>query len=66
MLHAGRCTFTPIHARRIDLEDQRAVSRQEAEHYAGTVGALFLETSAITAKGVAQLFQALGMWLTPP
>ncbi|XP_067948067.1 ras-related protein Rab-22A-like [Watersipora subatra] len=45
-----------IAGNKIDLEDQREVSTEEAADYCSQVGAIFIETSALTAAGVNQLF----------
>ena len=62
-LLSGRCLrATPdqacLHA--IDLEDRRQVTLKEGKEYASSVGALFLETSALRATGVVDLFERLG------
>lgn len=39
-----------------DLEDDRQVSREEAEEYATSIGATFMETSAKTKSNVDEIF----------
>eukprot|EP00730_Choanoeca_flexa_P012811 TRINITY_DN4640_c0_g1_i1.p1 TRINITY_DN4640_c0_g1~~TRINITY_DN4640_c0_g1_i1.p1 ORF type:complete len:236 (+),score=32.19 TRINITY_DN4640_c0_g1_i1:325-1032(+) len=51
-----------IAGNKADLETQRQVTLKEGQDYANSVGALFIETSALKAKGVGQLFQQLGRW----
>lgn len=44
---------------KVDLEEERQVSRREAEGWAKQRGMLFIETSAKTTLGVQQVFQEL-------
>eukprot|EP00730_Choanoeca_flexa_P012812 TRINITY_DN4640_c0_g1_i2.p1 TRINITY_DN4640_c0_g1~~TRINITY_DN4640_c0_g1_i2.p1 ORF type:complete len:208 (+),score=41.59 TRINITY_DN4640_c0_g1_i2:325-948(+) len=50
-----------IAGNKADLETQRQVTLKEGQDYANSVGALFIETSALKAKGVGQLFQQLAV-----
>jgi len=45
-----------IAGNKIDLEDEREVSVEDAKQYCDEIGAIFLETSALTAAGVNELF----------
>jgi small GTP-binding protein len=49
-----------------DMEEKREVSRGEAEAYANEIGAIFLETSAKTNKGVQDVFMELCRKLPKP
>ena len=42
-----------------DLEEQRQVSREAATEYAELVDAVFVETSALTATNVQELFETI-------
>eukprot|EP00045_Choanoeca_perplexa_P023021 m.11645 g.11645 ORF g.11645 m.11645 type:complete len:207 (+) comp9867_c0_seq1:167-787(+) len=50
-----------IAGNKADLEDRRQVTLKEGKEYATSVGALFLETSALKSTGVVNLFEQLGM-----
>jgi GTPase SAR1 family protein len=46
-------------ANKCDLEDQREVSRQEAETLASSFNMIYAETSAKTGTGIDELFTSL-------
>jgi Ras-related protein Rab-21 len=48
---------------KIDLEQQRMVSREEAFLYAASIGATYFETSVVNDQGIEQVFisTALGL-----
>ncbi|XP_064610701.1 ras-related protein Rab-22A-like [Liolophura sinensis] len=48
-----------IAGNKCDLEDLREVSRKDAKDYAEEIGAVFTETSALTAANVPELFSQL-------
>jgi Ras-related protein Rab-5C len=47
-----------------DLEENREVSKEEAEKYAQEEGLIWKETSAKTAEGVADMFETIGTFFT--
>ena len=55
----GKTAEILIFGNKIDLEDERQVSRQDAEVYAETEGALYMETSAQENMGISDAFEAL-------
>ncbi|KAF1765637.1 hypothetical protein GCK72_005590 [Caenorhabditis remanei] len=55
----GKTAEILIVGNKIDLEDERQVSRQDAEVYAETEGALYMETSAQENMGISDAFEAL-------
>ena len=46
----------------LDLRKNRQVDTREAREYAESIGALFAETSALTAENVLPLFEAISEW----
>lgn len=48
-----------IAGNKCDLEDLREVSRRDAEDYARQIGAIFIETSALNAVNVPELFMKI-------
>lgn len=48
-----------------DLNDLREVRARDAEEYAQSIGALFIETSALSAVNVPHLFTAIAEGLPP-
>ncbi|XP_035829382.1 ras-related protein Rab-22A isoform X2 [Aplysia californica] len=48
-----------IAGNKCDLEDLREVREKDAQDYARDIGAIFCETSAMTAVNVAELFDAI-------
>ncbi|CAP23489.2 Protein CBR-RAB-21 [Caenorhabditis briggsae] len=55
----GKTAEILIVGNKIDLDDERQVSRQEAESYAESEGALYMETSAQENRGISEAFTAL-------
>jgi Ras-related protein Rab-21 len=55
--------FLLLVGNKIDLEDQRAVSREDAFIYAHSIGAKYIETSAIHDQGIEQVFVTIGLGL---
>ncbi|KAK8878175.1 Ras- protein Rab-31 [Tritrichomonas musculus] len=52
--------FIAVVGNKIDLADDRKVSREEGQEYANKVGTEFyMETSAMTGEGINNLFEAL-------
>uniref|UniRef100_A0A0B7AHV1 Uncharacterized protein n=1 Tax=Arion vulgaris TaxID=1028688 RepID=A0A0B7AHV1_9EUPU len=54
-----------IAGNKCDLEDLREVREKDAQEYAREIGAVFCETSAMTAVNVAELFEAIARLLPP-
>ncbi|CAG5124122.1 unnamed protein product [Candidula unifasciata] len=54
-----------IAGNKCDLEDLREVREKDAQEYAREIGAVFCETSAMTAVNVAELFDAIARLLPP-
>ncbi|KAK7114956.1 hypothetical protein V1264_000920 [Littorina saxatilis] len=54
-----------IAGNKCDLEDLREVTEKEAQEYASSIGAIFGETSAMTAVNVEEMFTALARQLPP-
>lgn len=54
-----------IAGNKCDLNDLREVRYRDAEEYARSIGALFIETSALSAVNVPQLFTAIADGLPP-
>jgi len=54
-----------IAGNKCDLEDLREVREKDAQEYAKDIGAIFCETSAMTAVNVAELFDAIARLLPP-
>jgi len=54
-----------IAGNKCDLNDLREVRARDAEEYAQSIGALFIETSALSAVNVPQLFTAIAEGLPP-
>ncbi len=50
-------------ANKIDLEDKRCVTTEEAKTYAGTINGSYFETSAKTGVNVKELFQSVAAYL---
>lgn len=46
---------------KVDLTENLAVNKNSAKEYAGSIGASFLETSALTNTGVQDVFNAVAM-----
>lgn len=55
--------FLLLVGNKIDLKEQRAVSREEAYIYAHSIGAKYVETSAIQDQGIDQVFVSIGLGL---
>lgn len=51
---------------KIDREEERSVSRQEAEDFARANSLAYFETSAATSVGIEELFDTIGNLLTGP
>ncbi|BFZ19284.1 hypothetical protein BsWGS_22323 [Bradybaena similaris] len=54
-----------IAGNKCDLEDLREVRYNDAEEYAREIGAIFCETSAMTASNVPELFDSVARLLPP-
>ncbi|XP_059148842.1 ras-related protein Rab-22A-like [Physella acuta] len=54
-----------IAGNKCDLEDLREVREKDAQEYAKEIGAIFCETSAMTAVNIAELFDAIAKLLPP-
>ncbi|KAH9515533.1 Ras- protein Rab-22A [Bulinus truncatus] len=54
-----------IAGNKCDLEDLREVRERDAQEYAREIGAIFCETSAMTAVNIAELFDAIARLLPP-
>ncbi|KAK0046419.1 Ras- protein Rab-22A [Biomphalaria glabrata] len=54
-----------IAGNKCDLEDLREVREKDAQEYAHEIGAIFCETSAMTAVNIAELFDAIAKLLPP-
>lgn len=63
--HASAQMVIALVGNKIDLTEQREVSREEAEQYVAEVGEqmFYLETSAKTADGISSLFEAIAQKL---
>ena len=63
--HASAQMVIALVGNKIDLTEQREVSREEAELYVAEVGEqmFYLETSAKTADGISSLFEAIAQKL---
>jgi len=57
--YASESAIKIIVGNKIDIEDKRKVTLDEGKDVAGRYNVKFLETSAKTAKGVSEAFQAL-------
>ncbi|XP_070499874.1 uncharacterized protein RabX1 [Chironomus tepperi] len=55
--------FLLLVGNKIDLEEERKVSREEALVYAQSIGAQFLETSVVQNQGIEQVFMSIGLGL---
>lgn len=55
--------FLLLVGNKIDLEDRRAVSVEEAIIYAQSIGAKFLETSVLHDQGIEQVFLTIALGL---
>ncbi|MFX1486184.1 MAG: Rab family GTPase [Promethearchaeota archaeon] len=55
----GKAVSTVIVGNKVDLEDLRAVRKEDAEKLANSLGSLYLETSAKTGQKVDEAFTAL-------
>ncbi|CAG5132753.1 unnamed protein product [Candidula unifasciata] len=54
-----------IAGNKCDLEDLREVQERDAQEYAREIGAIFCETSAMTATNVPELFDKIARMLPP-
>ncbi|KAJ1699611.1 hypothetical protein LUZ63_008123 [Rhynchospora breviuscula] len=57
--HADRNIVIMLVGNKIDLEDQRAITTEEAKEFAQKEGLFFLETSALQATNVETAFQTV-------
>uniref|UniRef100_A0A1I7UBQ3 Ras-related protein Rab-21 n=1 Tax=Caenorhabditis tropicalis TaxID=1561998 RepID=A0A1I7UBQ3_9PELO len=55
----GKSAEILIVGNKTDLEDERKIARQDAEAYAETEGAIYMETSAQDNIGISEAFEAL-------
>jgi len=62
-LHGSSNVVMAIAGNKADLEGRREVTFKEARDYANSVNAAFVETSALTAVNIHELFREIAMKL---
>lgn len=65
-MHGPEDIVIAVAGNKCDMEDKRVVKAAEAEAYARSINALFMETSAKSAINVDELFRGISKKLPPP